>query len=182
MEHVWNTASNAQVARLPHTSHARGRLARAEFEQAHPQMGGQQARISLLIAQGDLAAAKLLVEEAIGSEQLHEELEVLHMYLATQLAQDPLAGPDAAAIQRLQELASQSGPGQVPAQAWLRGLGLLSESELIILPSEERSMLPPMADETAMENQLLSVYPNPATNKAPVYLVALLPEKRWKKL
>lgn len=141
-------------------------------EAEHSEYGAPLVRAALLIAKGEQAAAKELVDGLLATAP-DPELEVLSLRLGSELAGAP---PDGSAIGRLEELADGDGPGMFAARAWLKELGLADHAERIPLPRESRSAHyeePVAGDEAA---GLLTAYPNPSDGKQPVYVVVRLLE------
>ena len=97
---------------------------------------------------------------------------VLDLKLDELIAGEETTTPEV--IQRLQVTAANEGSGQVAAENWLRELGLGQYPERIILPNEERAMHLTTVPVVEGEEELLRVYPNPASPKEPVYVVARL--------
>lgn len=68
MEHVWNRSSNTQVARMPRTRYARGRLARAggvgDVGANWPVLFPNPAYDQVVV--GGCTGARLLVSDALG--------------------------------------------------------------------------------------------------------------------
>lgn len=140
-----------------------------EQEAAHNEFGLPWVRIAALIAQGQRTEALALVDAVRGATP-HAGLEVLSLRLAAEEN-----APDAAVIERLQELAAEDGPGMFPARAWLKELGLADHPERILLPMQLRSAAGgSTSPATGTDSGLLSAYPNPSDGRQPVYLVTRL--------
>ncbi len=146
-------------------------------EAQYPEMGVPWTRIHLLIAKGDLAAAKAIVDGLNDVPQPNGALEVLGMSLELEMAGTPLSEATPAMLERLQTLADNDGPGMFAAQGWLRLFDPEAYPERILLPMENRSMSvqAPEDDPIAVAGPL-AVYPNPAKDQDIVYVVAKLPE------
>lgn len=142
-------------------------------EAEHPEFGLPLARIGALIAKGELATARTLVD-GLRANAPDAELEVLSLRLEAEINGQTTAGLSEATISRLQELAEGEGPGMFSARTWLNELGLANYPPRILLPTELRAARPiaRIADDTRPE--LLTVYPNPSDGRQPVYVVAHL--------
>ncbi len=146
------------------------------FEAQHPQFGDPIVRIALLMAQGDHAAANDLVQNLRAADPENRGLEVLSLYLEERLVGQGDEAVPTAVVDRLQQIATERDKGHVAAENWLRTLGVGEYPERIILPYEERAMLPPTASTKAEVPAVLTVYPSPAQQKDPVYVVVRLLE------
>lgn len=146
-----------------------------EWEALHPQHGLPSNRISLLIAKGDLNAAKTIVDDQLDMTDPDAGMEVLGMYLDLKIAGLGLYEANAEMLQRLEGIANTSCSGQGQAQAWLESIGHASYREEIVLPHDLRAITLEKQEATA-PLELLHAYPNPSNGKEPVYLVVRLPE------
>jgi hypothetical protein len=148
------------------------------FEAQYPEMGTPWARISMLIAQGDLLAAKAIVDELNAIPEPEGAMEVLGMALALELSNTPLAEAPQATLDRLEILANGEGTGMFAAQAWLRSLDATLYPERILLPVELRSSFTYQepTEEQVVDIALLSVYPNPSGGQQAVFVVTRLQE------
>lgn len=148
------------------------------FEAQYPQIGTPWARIQLRLAQGDLAAAKAIVDAQNAVPEPEGTMEVLGMALALEQAGSTLHDASAEQLDRLHTLADGEGTGMFAAQAWLRAIDPWLYPERILLPHEMRAMAASEADDAANTEteQLLSVYPNPSNGEGAVYAVARMME------
>lgn len=145
------------------------------WEALHPQHGIPLSRIALLMANNDLIGAKAVVDDQLAAANPDAGMEVLGMYLDLSIAGLGFHDADAEMLQRLEVIANTNCSGQGQAQAWLQSIGHASFVEEIVLPREHRSVAPEV-NEIAVPEEILCAYPNPASGKAPIYLVMRLPE------
>lgn len=147
------------------------------LEAQYPEMGTPWTRIHLLIAKGDLAAAKAVVDGLNDVPEPNGALEVLGMSLELELAGTALTEAPTAMLERLEYLADNEGGGMFAAQGWLRLFDDSAYPERILLPRENRSLSTQAADHDPIPVEgPLAVYPNPAKAQDVVYVVVKLPE------
>ncbi len=145
------------------------------MEAEHPEMGTPWARINLLIAKGDLLAAKAIVDGLNAVPEPEGAMEVLGLALALEVLGTPLLEAPVSTMERLHTLADGEGTGMFAAQAWLRLIEPDAYPERILLPMENRSLIVTEPEESgAVLDGLLSVYPNPSQGQDAVYIVAKL--------
>ncbi|HNI06005.1 MAG TPA: hypothetical protein PL010_15375 [Flavobacteriales bacterium] len=146
-------------------------------EAQYPEMGTPWSRIHLLIAKGDLAGAKAIVDELNAVAEPEGAMEVLGMSLDLEMDGTPLADAPPAMLERLQYLADNEGTGMFAAQSWLHLLQPDAYPERILLPVDTRSSFAgPVDGDPVATDEVISVYPNPAKDQAAVYVVVKLHE------
>lgn len=146
-----------------------------DWDEDHPQNGLPLNRLGLLMASGDLAGAKDIVDDLLLDPEPDAGMEVLGMYLGLKIAGLGIQDVSTSDHARLQVIAATYGPGQGQAQGWLEAMGEGPFRDEMILPHEQRS-LSGHAAAVASPVELLAAYPNPSDGKQPVFVVVRLPE------
>lgn len=137
--------------------------------EAFPTVGMIEELVHVLLAQGEVADARTLVDAMMVQGGPDAELWNFYDLVLKAIEEGtPLIAIAPSVQADLQAIAGQSTIGSAHAEAWLNELGIAT-LEVVILPEKNKRLSAARRDDSAVEeSRLLQAYPNPS--RGPVYL------------